>query len=81
MTAEQLRQHITAVPFFPFHVRTADGWRIPVLSRDFILITPPRTHVFTFQPDGAFQVIDINLFVGVEFGPSQPQPPVPHLNA
>ena len=38
MTAEQLRQHIKAVPFSPFHVRTIDGCRISVLNRDFILM-------------------------------------------
>ncbi len=73
MTSEQLRRHITAVPFTPFHVGTGDGRRIPVLNRDFILISPPQTHVFVFQPDGSYQVLDLNLMLGVEFGPPQEQ--------
>ncbi len=66
MTSHQLRQHIVAVPFLPFHVRTIDGCRVPVANRNFILINPPQTHVFVFQPDSAFQVLDINLVGGVE---------------
>jgi hypothetical protein len=81
MTAEQLRQHITAVPFTPFHLRTVDGRRIPVLNRDFILITPPQTLTFVFQPDGSFEVLDMNLIPGVEYGPPANPIKFPPLNA
>ena len=81
MTAEQLRQHITAVPFTPFHVRSADGRRIPVLNRDFILITPPQTHTFIFQPDGSYAVLDIALVPGVEYGPPAQELSAPPLSA
>ncbi len=69
MSADELRKHITAIPFFAFHVRTADGRRVPVLGRDFALISPPGRHVYVFQPDGSHDVLDINLIPGVEFGP------------
>jgi hypothetical protein len=62
-------------------VQTVDGRRIPVLNRDFILITPTQLHLFIFQPDNSYQVLDINLIVGVEYGPPAPQAPVPNLNA
>lgn len=76
MTAEQLRAHITAVPFRPFHIRTVDGRRLPVYNRDFILITPTQTHLFVFQPNDAYEVLDIALLPSVEFGPppADPQP-------
>lgn len=77
MTSEQLRNHITAVPFFPFHLRTGDGRRIPVLNRDFVLINPPKTHVFVFQADGSYEVLDIDLIPGVEFGPPPTTAPNP----
>ena len=81
MTAEQIRQHIITVPFTPFHLRTVDGRRVPVMNRDFILITPSKLHLFVFQPDDSYQILDIDLIVGVEFGPPQPQVPLPNLNA
>ncbi len=81
MTAEQLRQHVTAVPFTPFYLRTGDGRRVPVMNRDFILITPSQLHAFVFQPDNSYQVLDINLLVGVEFGPPTATTPAPNLNA
>lgn len=81
MTAEQIREHIMALPFTPFILRTGDGRRIPVLNRDFILITPTRAHVFVFQPDDSYQVLDINLLVGAEFAPPAPSAPTPNLDA
>lgn len=76
MTADQLRAHITAVPFTPFHIRTADGRRLPVLNRDFILINPPQTHTFVFHPsgNGAYEVLDISMLLGVEYGPPAAEP-------
>ena len=81
MTAEQLRQHVTAVPFTPFHIRTADGRRIPVLNRDFILITPTQTHTFVFQPDGSYVVLDIHLLPAVEYGPPTQELSAPPVSA
>lgn len=42
MTVHQLRQHIIAVPFVPFQLRTGDGRLIPVVNRDFVLINPSK---------------------------------------
>lgn len=69
MSADELRKHITAKPFTPFHPRAADGRRITVLNRDFILISPPGRHVYVFQPDGSHDVLDIQLIPSIEFGP------------
>lgn len=81
MTADQVRHHIMAVPFTPFFLRTGDGRRISVVNRDFILITPTQSHVFVFQADGSYQVLDINLLVGAEYGPPEAAQPAPPLSA
>jgi hypothetical protein len=75
MTADYLRQFITAVPFKPFNLRTIDGRKIPVWHRDFILITPTQTHVFVFQPNDAFEMIDLALLPSLEVGPPIPETP------
>ncbi len=69
MDTDELREHIVALPFSPFHIRTGDGRRIPVVNRDFILISPSRTHVIVFQPDNSREFLDISLLIGVEYGP------------
>ncbi len=76
MTADELRAFITAVPFRPFHVRTVDGRRLPVYNRDFILITPSQTHVYVFQPNDAYEVLDIAILPSVEFStpPAEAKP-------
>lgn len=74
MSADELRQHITAVPFEPFNLRTADGRQIPVRNRDFILITPNRRHAWVFQPDNSREVLDVMLLLGAEFGPTPVAP-------
>ena len=69
MSADELRTHITAVHFEPFNLRTADGRRIPVRARDFVLITPNKRSLYVFQPDNSREVLDIMLILGIEFGP------------
>lgn len=44
MSIEELRNNIVASPFVPFTLNIADGRRIPVVGRDFILV-PPREGV------------------------------------
>lgn len=88
MSADELRTHITAVPFEPFYLRTADGRRIPVRARDFVLITPNKRSLYVFQPDNSREVLDIMLILGAEFGPppldkngSTPSQPTPGSEA
>lgn len=69
MHHDELRRAITANPFEPFYIRTADGRRIPVRNRDFILITPSNRHAYVFQPDDSRDVLDIVLILGLEYGP------------
>ncbi len=71
MTTDQLRAHITAVPFTPFHVRTADGRRLQVSAQDLVRIAPSQSHVFVFQPDGSHTILNIGDLAEVEV--SQPQ--------
>ena len=69
MTAEQIRQHITAAPFTPFYLRTGDGRRIPVHARDFILISPLGWTVDVYQPDDRHDILDTALITEISFDP------------
>lgn len=70
MSGEELRRLITHVPFEPFTLRTIDGRSIPVRQRDFILVTPTGRHTYIFQPDDSRVMLDVELIVGADFGPS-----------
>lgn len=67
MTAEELRRHITAVPFRPFSLHMADGRQIPVLGRDFILLSPSGRMSYVFQPDDSHDVLDVLMITGVHY--------------
>ena len=67
MTSETIRNHITAVPFRPFVLHTADGRAIPVHARDFILISPLGLTVDVYQPNDSQDILDVRLITGVSF--------------
>jgi hypothetical protein len=76
MTADVIRQHITAVPFRPFTIHTADGRSISVQGRDFILISPLGLTIDVYQPDDSLDILDTRLITGVSHGPASGPPPV-----
>jgi hypothetical protein len=70
MTAEDIRQAITSVPFLPFKLNVADGRSIPVVGRDFILVSPLGRMVTVYQPDDRFDWLSIPQITGLSFEPS-----------
>ena len=65
MTADAIRHYITAVPFRPFTLHTADGRAIPVHARDFALVSPLGLTVHVFQPDDSQDLLDTSLITSV----------------
>ncbi len=70
MSLEELRRCIVASPFVPFTLNIADGRRIPVVGRDFILIPPEKGRtVVVYQKGASFDLLDSMLITGVSFEP------------
>ncbi len=68
MTLEELKLHMMAVPFKPFTLNIADGRRIPVPARDFILTPLERGRtVIVYQVDERHDVLDLMLITGITF--------------
>ena len=70
MTAEDIRQAITSVPFLPFKLNIADGRSIPVVGRDFILVSPLGRMVTVYQPDDRIDWLSVPQITGLSFEPS-----------
>ena len=67
MSAEEIRKHIIAAPFRPFWIHIADGRRVPVRARDFVLLSPQGRLVDVYQPDDAHDIFDVHLITSVSF--------------
>ena len=68
MPVEELRKCIVATPFAPFTLNIADGRRIPVIGRDFILVPPEKGRiVLVYQRNGEWDMVDAMLITGVSF--------------
>jgi hypothetical protein len=68
MSVDELRNCIVASPFVHFTLNIADGRRIPVIGRDFILVPPEKGRiVMVFQRNGEFDILDAMLITGVSF--------------
>ena len=68
MSADELRKCIVASPFRPFTLNIADGRRIPVIGREFILVPPEKGRiVLVYQRNGEWDMIDAMLITGVSF--------------
>ena len=77
MSSEELRRHITAVPFRPLTINVADGRRIPVIGRDFILVSPSGRTAYVFQRDDSHDLLDMLLITGISFDAAAAAPPSP----
>jgi hypothetical protein len=65
---DELRKCIVATPFRPFTLNIADGRRLPVIGRDFILVPPDKGRtVVLYQRNGEFDLLDVMLITGVSF--------------
>jgi hypothetical protein len=70
MSSDELKRCITTTPFRPFLLNIADGRRVPVTGRDFILVPPEKGRtVVVYQKDGGFDLLDTMLITGVSFDP------------
>jgi hypothetical protein len=68
VSLDELRKCIVASPFQPFTLNIADGRRIPVTGRDFILVPPEKGRtVLVYQRNGEFDMLDTTLITGVSF--------------
>ena len=77
MSPDELKKCIVASPFRPFTLNIADGRRIPVIGRHFILIAPEKGRtVLVFQRNDDFDILDTMLITGVSFeSPANISPP------
>lgn len=69
MTIEQLRAAYDAQPFRPFDLHIADGRRIPVEHRDFLMTVPKARTIVVAEPDGSIHILDLLLVTDVQLRP------------
>ena len=76
MSTNELKRHITAVPFRPFAIHVSDGRAISVHARDFIMLSPLGSTLDIFQPDETHDILATGAVTGVTFDPpAQPAAP------
>lgn len=66
MTAEQLRAMREANPFRPFTIHLADDRTLDVPHRDFMSLSPSGRIIIVYQPNDAFNVVDLYLVTDLE---------------
>ena len=69
MVIEQLRRLYMAQPFRPFMMHLADGRQLPVVHRDFIMVSPSGRTAIVYQPDDSFNIVDLLLVTDLEVKP------------
>jgi len=67
MTIEEFKSAYDARPFRAFVIHLADGRKIPVLHREFLLPSPSGRTVLVYQPDDSSNVIDLLLVTDLQF--------------
>lgn len=70
MTIDRLRDAYNAQPFRPFTIHLADGRRVPVVHREFIMSVPSGRTIIVVQPDDTVNIIDLLLVTDLELKPS-----------
>ena len=70
MTIEKLREIYSAQPFRPFVIHLADGRKVPVHHRDFIMSVPSGRTIVVAQPDDTLNMIDLLLITDLELTPA-----------
>jgi hypothetical protein len=66
MTIDEVRRFFNAQSFTPFTFFLADGRQFPVVSREFVALSPVGRTVVVYQPDGMFDVIDLLLVTSLK---------------
>jgi hypothetical protein len=66
MTIDHVRKFFEAQPFTPFTLHLADGRQFPVISREFMALSPLGRTVAVYQPDGMIDIIDLLLVTSLK---------------
>ena len=67
MTIHELRDTLSAQPFRPFLLHTADGRTLPVPHPDFLFVTGGgRTVIINSTDDESFTIVDLLLVTQLE---------------
>ena len=67
MTTEQIQKAIKATPFRAFTLRLADQRALHVPHPEYIAHAPGARTAAVTDEQGAFEIIDLLLVVGIEF--------------
>jgi len=70
MISERIRQLWKAEPFQKFTMHLADGRQIPVLHREFLMISPSGRTANVYQPDDSLNIVDLLLVTDLEVRPN-----------
>lgn len=66
MTAEKIKELLTATPFRPFKLNLPSGRTVGVPARDFAAISPSGRTMMVLGENESENVIDVRLVEGVE---------------
>ena len=76
MNLDELRAAIMATPFQDFVLHLADDRGIPIVGRDFILLSPVGHSATIYQRDGTLDLINTSLITGLKY-----EAPVPLMSS
>jgi hypothetical protein len=74
MTVERFKQALNTTPFRPFTIYTADGETIPVVSREFVSLSPSGRTVVVFDPEDRMNILDLLLVTKLQVQPANGGP-------
>jgi hypothetical protein len=69
MSPDDIRQAITALPYRPFTLHTADGRAFPIHARDLVMVSPRGLTVDVYQPDDRLNMLDTIQITAISFEP------------
>ena len=75
MTVERFKQVLNATPFRPFTIFTADGESIPVVSREFVSLSPSGRTVVVLDPHDRMNILDLLLVTNLQVEPANGERP------
>ena len=70
MSSEELRRRMAEIPFRIVAVNVADGRRLSIVARDFLLISESGRVVSVFERDGVTELLDCLLITGLSLSPT-----------
>ena len=67
MSKTEMKAAAEAKPFKPFHIRLADGEKLPVDHPEYLAHSPDWRTVFVWDKGGNFKIVDSALVTTLEF--------------